>query len=141
MSRDQWRDQDRGCPPCGDCGEALYEEFWGNGGWIKTSVATLKPHSERECIVRLTAKLAGATSTQADEAVLLLVHFRPLDEHHVELLGRLVDRAQNDPRRWKGGGSISEARLYKLRNLRNVARSYNDAIAAFERDDVKEPWQ
>lgn len=55
---DDWKKQDRPCPPCATCGAELYEKFWGGGGWAKTDKATEETHSERDCIVRLKEKLA-----------------------------------------------------------------------------------
>lgn len=48
-----WKKKDRPCPPCSDCGETLYEKFWGNGGWAKTEIATDKAHSAEDCVKRL----------------------------------------------------------------------------------------
>jgi hypothetical protein len=59
MSREIWKKQDRECPPCPDCGAELYEQFWGNGGWVKAEKAGdgERMHSERRCIGFLAARL------------------------------------------------------------------------------------
>lgn len=54
---DEWRKQDRPCPPCPDCGTELYERFWGNGGWARTERATDKDHGPGDCVKRLRALL------------------------------------------------------------------------------------
>lgn len=138
MSREQWREKDRECPPCEDCGEALYEEFWGNGGWQKTSVATLKPHSDRNCIANLKANLAAALGeppTQSDRAANLIAQLDPVDELHIAAIDTIIDCAQNDSPDGDGDGSISEAHWCRLRDLRYAARGYNDALRA-----VRGPW-
>lgn len=53
---EEWRKQDRPCPPCADCGVALYEKFWGNGGWVKTDMHD-KAHTSDDCVVGLRARL------------------------------------------------------------------------------------
>lgn len=58
-ARDAWKKHDRACPPCEDCGTELYEQFWGNGGWVRTDKTTGKTHCERDCIRVLKAKLAA----------------------------------------------------------------------------------
>lgn len=57
---EEWEKQDRPCAPCGKCGAVLYEKFWGNGGWVPTDTATLRPHGADDCVVRLSARLALA---------------------------------------------------------------------------------
>lgn len=59
-NRDIWKSRDRECPPCPHCGTALYEQFWGNGGWAKYEKAGdgETPHSDRRCIEALKAQLA-----------------------------------------------------------------------------------
>lgn len=58
--RDEWKKQDRPCPPCPDCGTELYEKFWGNGGWVRTDKATDRTHIPDDCVRVLKAKLAKA---------------------------------------------------------------------------------
>ena len=55
MSED-WKQHDRPCPPCEDCGTFLYEKFWGNGGWTKTDMNG-KAHSPSDCVVGLRTRL------------------------------------------------------------------------------------
>ena len=54
---DAWKKHDRPCRPCADCGEPLYEKFWGNGGWVKTSIATERAHHSDDCVIRLKRQL------------------------------------------------------------------------------------
>jgi hypothetical protein len=53
---EEWKKNDRPCPPCVNCGAELYEKFWGNGGWAKTDKGTDEMHSERKCIANLKAR-------------------------------------------------------------------------------------
>ena len=54
---ESWKKHDRPCAPCPDCGEDLYEKFWGNGGWSKTEKVTDKAHHAEDCVERLKTKL------------------------------------------------------------------------------------
>ena len=53
---EEWKKQDRPCPPCPDCGVELYEKFWGNGGWVSTERETAdstrpsKAHGPSDCV-------------------------------------------------------------------------------------------
>jgi hypothetical protein len=59
---EEWKKQDRSCPPCPDCGTALYEKFLGNGGWVLTEMETSdsnrlsKAHEPSDCVRVLRAK-------------------------------------------------------------------------------------
>ena len=60
--------RDRDCPPCPRCGAAIYEKYWGNGGWAPTDASSCRTHAESDCIRVLKAerdqlarKLAVAT--------------------------------------------------------------------------------
>ena len=66
-NRDIWKSQDRECPPCSHCGEVLYEKFWGNGGWQRTSKATDQAHGASDCIKRMALELK-TTRAIVDEA-------------------------------------------------------------------------
>jgi hypothetical protein len=50
---------DRPRDPCPDCGEELYDKFWGSGGWAPTEIATDKMHGSDDCVKRLKARLRG----------------------------------------------------------------------------------
>lgn len=45
---EEWKKQDRPCPPCPHCGAELYDKFWGNGGWVPTEKGT--DHVHGNCI-------------------------------------------------------------------------------------------
>ena len=53
---EEWKKQDRPCPPCEDCGTFLYEKFWGNGGWAKTEIGNDEPHDSSDCVKVLRKK-------------------------------------------------------------------------------------
>lgn len=63
---EEWRKQDRPCPPCRECGVELYERFWGNGGWAKTEKGDVEPHTAEDCVRVLKTRWdAAALSRQA----------------------------------------------------------------------------
>lgn len=64
MSREAWKKRDRECPPCPNCGTELYEQFWGNGGWVKADKATNEMHHESDCVAVLKKKLAEKADPQ-----------------------------------------------------------------------------
>lgn len=49
-ARDRLRD------PCPDCGEELYDKYYGQGGWAPTEIATGRTHHATACVKRLKAK-------------------------------------------------------------------------------------
>jgi hypothetical protein len=51
-----WKDKDRSCAPCRDCGTELYDKFWGNGGWVPTETGTDKAHGPTDCVKVLRAR-------------------------------------------------------------------------------------
>lgn len=69
-NRDTWKSQDRELPSCIHCGTALYDQFWGNGGWVPTEKVSDVPHTERRCrdalkaeMTRVRAELAASESS------------------------------------------------------------------------------
>lgn len=48
-----WTKHDRPRDPCPQCDEPLYDQFFGNGGWQPTEIASDRPHSDRRCAERL----------------------------------------------------------------------------------------
>jgi hypothetical protein len=57
---DEWKKQDRPCPPCPHCGVELYEKFWGNGGWAPTDKGTDFAHGN--CIKTVSDRLKRNTT-------------------------------------------------------------------------------
>jgi hypothetical protein len=57
MSMDRPRD------PCPECGEELYDKYYGNAGWAPTERSTGRTHHTNDCVRRLykelKAKLSG----------------------------------------------------------------------------------
>jgi hypothetical protein len=88
--REQWKSQDRPCPPCRDCGEELYEQFWGNGGWTKVEKATEAPHDERQCIARLKTAAAHVSDTHRQSAREFLFEWLGVD-HRNDCRGSSID--------------------------------------------------
>jgi hypothetical protein len=62
---EEWKKQDRPCPPCPDCGVELYEKFWGNGGWVGSDKDTDKAHEALDCVRVLSAKVDRMKSALA----------------------------------------------------------------------------
>jgi hypothetical protein len=48
---------DRTRDPCRDCGEELYDKYYGNGGWAPTEKSTDRTHGPSDCVKRLKAEL------------------------------------------------------------------------------------
>jgi hypothetical protein len=65
---DSWKEHDRPCPPCPDCGAELYERFWGNGGWAKTDKATGGGHGTTDCVLRLRRRVVSLESAVLEAA-------------------------------------------------------------------------
>jgi hypothetical protein len=76
---EEWKKQDRPCPPCANCGEELYEKFWGNGGWAPTSKATDKTHSDRDCVASMRMQLIDMRN-QRDAARAELARIKATEE-------------------------------------------------------------
>jgi hypothetical protein len=81
--REHWKAKDRPCPPCAQCGEELYEQFWGNGGWAKAEKASDEMHSDRGCVRRLKSAL-DAADQRVREQSRELAAMRPLVQAAVE---------------------------------------------------------
>jgi hypothetical protein len=62
---------DRTRDPCPECGEELYDKYYGNAGWMPTEKSTGRTHHTDDCVRRLYKELKAKLSGIPVEEVLV----------------------------------------------------------------------